>query len=34
MYCVEVKLEYHNQYDTGLLFDKKWWNAPYRKGDE
>lgn len=26
-YCVEVKLEYHSQY---LLFDKKWWNAPYK----
>ena len=32
-YCVEVKLEYHSQYDTGLLFDKKWWNAPF-KGNE
>ena len=31
MYCVEVKLEYHSQYDTGLLFDKKWWNAPYKR---
>ncbi len=27
-YCVEVKLEYHSQHDTGLLFNKKWWNAP------
>lgn len=32
-YCVEVKLEYHSQYDTGLLFDKEWWNAPYKKGE-
>lgn len=30
-YCVEVKLEYHSQYDAGLLFDKKWWNAPYMR---
>lgn len=28
--CVEVKLEYHSQYDTGLLFDKKWWNTQYK----
>lgn len=33
-YCVEVKLEYHSQYDTGLLFDKKWWNAPYKAESE
>lgn len=31
MFCVEVKLEYDNQYDTGLLFDKKWWNTPYKR---
>jgi hypothetical protein len=31
-YFVEVKLEYHSQYDPGLLFDKKWWNAPYKGG--
>lgn len=30
-YCVEVKLEYHSKYDTGLLFDKDWWNAPYKR---
>ena len=30
-YCVDVKLEYHSQYDTGLLFDKDWWNAPYKR---
>ena len=30
-YGVEVKLEYHSQYDTGLLFDKKWWNAEYKE---
>ena len=30
-YYVEVKLEYHSQYDTGLLFDKEWWNAPYQQ---
>ena len=28
-YCVCVKLPYHTRYDTGLLFDKDWWNAPY-----
>ena len=33
-YCVEVKLEYHSQYDTGLLFDKKWWNAPCKMESE
>jgi hypothetical protein len=33
-YCVEVKLEYHSQYDTGLLFDKDWWNAPYKESEE
>jgi hypothetical protein len=32
-YCVEVKLKYHTQYDTGLLFDKNWWNAPYKRGE-
>jgi hypothetical protein len=31
-WCVEVKLKYHSQYDTGLLFDKQWWNAPYKGG--
>jgi hypothetical protein len=32
--CVEVKLEkYHGKYDTGLLFDKGWWNAPYKRGE-
>jgi hypothetical protein len=30
-YVVEVKLPYHSKYDTGLLFDKDWWNAPYKK---
>lgn len=29
-YCVEVKLEYHSQYDTGLLFDKTWWNKKWK----
>lgn len=24
-----IKLPYHTKYDTGLLFDKDWWNAPY-----
>lgn len=28
-YVVEVKLPYHTEHDTGLLFDKDWWNAPY-----
>lgn len=32
--CVEVKLDYHSQDDTGLLFDKKWWNTPYKKGEQ
>lgn len=31
--CVEIKLEYHSQDDTGLLFDKGWWNAPYKRGE-
>jgi hypothetical protein len=31
---VEIKLEkYYGQYDTGLLFDKNWWNAPYKRGE-
>jgi hypothetical protein len=34
MYCVEVKLDYHGQDDTGLLFDKGWWNAPYKTREE
>ena len=29
-YCVEVKLEFHSQKDTGLIFDKEWWNKPYK----
>lgn len=29
-YVVEVKLPYHTKYDTGLLFDKDWWNAPFK----
>jgi hypothetical protein len=33
MFCVEVKLGYRGQYDTGLLFDKEWWNAPYKGGE-
>lgn len=33
MYCVEVKLGYHGQDDTVLLFDKGWWNAPYKRGE-
>jgi hypothetical protein len=33
-YVVEVKLPYHSKYDTGLLFDKDWWNAPYKRGRE
>ena len=33
-YNVCVKLSYHSEYDTGLLFEKKWWNAPYRKAEE
>jgi hypothetical protein len=33
-YVVEVKLPYHSKYDTGLLFDKEWWNAPYKRGSE
>lgn len=28
---VMVKLDYHTQYDGGLMFDKEWWNAPYKK---
>lgn len=32
-YVVCVKLPYHTQYDTGLLFDKDWWNSPYKEGD-
>lgn len=28
-YVIEVKLPYHTKHDTGLLFDKDWWNAPY-----
>jgi hypothetical protein len=27
-------LPYHSKYDTGLLFDKEWWNAPYKRGSE
>jgi hypothetical protein len=23
-------LPYHSKYDTGLLFDKEWWNALYK----
>jgi ribosomal protein S6E (S10) len=34
MFCVEVKLEHHGQYDTGFLFDKEWWNAPYKTREE
>lgn len=30
-YAVEVKLPYHTKYDTGLLFNKYFWNAPYNK---
>ena len=30
-YVVCVKLPYHTQYDTGLLFDKDWWNSPYKE---
>lgn len=30
-YVVEVKLPYHTEHDTGLLFDKDWWNAPYKE---
>jgi hypothetical protein len=33
-YVVEVKLPYHSKYDTGLLFDKDWWNAPYKRESE
>ena len=33
-YCVCVKLPYHTRYDTGLLFDKDWWNAPYEREGE
>ena len=28
-YMVCVKLPYHSEHDTGLLFDKDWWKAPY-----
>lgn len=31
---VMVKLDYHTQYDGGLMFDKDWWNAPYRVESE
>lgn len=30
-YMVCVKLPYHSEHDTGLLFDKDWWNAPYMR---
>ena len=30
-YVVEVKLPHHTEHDTGLLFDKYWWNTPYKK---
>lgn len=30
-YVVEVKLPYHTEYDTGLLFSIGWWNAPYKR---
>lgn len=33
-YVVCVKLPYHTQYDTGLLFDKDWWNSPYKECDK
>lgn len=33
-YVVEVKLPHHTEHDTGLLFDKDWWNAPYQKEDK
>lgn len=33
-YVVEVKLPYHTIHDTGLLFDKDWWNAPYKGARE
>ncbi len=29
-YVAEVKLPYHTKHDTGLLFDKDFWNAPYK----
>lgn len=29
-YYVTVKLDYHAQNDGGLMFDKGWWNAPYK----
>ena len=30
-YVVEVKLPYHTERDTGLLFNRDWWNAPYKR---
>lgn len=33
-YVVEVKLPYHTEYDTGLLFDREWWNSPYKEEDD
>ena len=33
-YVVEVKLPYHTEHDTGLLFDRDWWDAPYREDDD
>ncbi len=31
-HVVEVKLPYHTKHDTGLLFDKGFWYAPFKKG--
>ena len=32
-YSEGIKLPYHTKHDTGLLFDKEWWNAPYKGGE-
>ena len=29
-----IKLPYHTKHDTGLLFDKDWWNTPYKAESE
>lgn len=31
---VMVKLDYHTQCDGGLMFDKDWWNVPYKKEND
>lgn len=29
-FSVAVLLPYHTEHDTGILFDKEWWNSPYK----